>query len=83
MDSIAMLWQRDYQHGKQLYQSRNPGALKKSLYFFERSIRSFPDSWLARDAHMYRSKIFEKLKKSEKAHMVRVKISEHYPKIKR
>ena len=78
MGDIAKLWQQDFEQAKQLFESGNSDALQKALDLFTRSARSFPDSWLARQAHSYRAKILELLGEKDKAEQEKRRVMEHY-----
>ena len=78
MSDIAKLWQQDFEQAKELFKSGNEEALRKALNLFTRSARSFPDSWLARQAHSYRAKILELLGEKDKAEQEKRRVMEHY-----
>lgn len=52
--------------------------LEEALKLFERSARSFPDSWLAGRAHAARAEIMELLGEKEKADTIRMRVKEFY-----
>jgi len=61
MNPIALLWKEDFHKGSSLASSNNRDSLVVAESLLSRSIKSFPDSWLARDAHLKRNEIFKKL----------------------
>jgi len=78
MNKIVKLWKQDFDKAKQLYETVNADSLKLSFDLFTRSIRSFPDSWLAGTAHEYRVNIFNKLGEYEKSEMEKRRVEEYY-----
>ena len=78
MDPVALLWQDDYNQAVSLFYQDDNISLQKSLDLFTRSVRSFPDSWLAGSAHIYRAKILRKLRKETEAIIEEKRISEYY-----
>jgi hypothetical protein len=78
MDPIALLWKKDYDHAVSLFNSQNHNSLNNSYNLFGRSIKSFPDSWVAGRAHMYRAQILEMQKKFAEAEMEKRRIAEYY-----
>ena len=79
MNDIARLWQEDFNRGIKLLAFDQPDSLKKALNLFSHSARSFPDSWLAPQAHYYRAKILEKLGDTKEAEEIRQRLTEYYP----
>lgn len=79
MDSVAVHWQEDYIKGRDLAASDNPDSLTAAEKFLARSVKSFPDSWLARSAHLTRSEIFNKLGRSAEADTALKRVEEFYP----
>jgi len=67
MNPIALRWEKDFYTGKDLADSTDPDSLEKANYLLTRSVRSFPDSWLAREAHIKRGEILYKLGKTTEA----------------
>jgi hypothetical protein len=65
-----------------LFKMQNKDSLQKSFDLFSRSARSFPDSWLAGNSHMYRSRILLELEKNDEALIERKRVSEYYIKLK-
>jgi N-acetylmuramoyl-L-alanine amidase len=79
MSDIAKLWKQDFEQAKELFKSGNKDALQKALELFTRSARSFPDSWLAGQAHYYRARIFKLLGENNKSELEIKRIDEFYP----
>ncbi len=82
MNPLALLWQDDFYLAKSLLNFHQKDSLQKSLDLFSRSISSFPDSWLARDAHIYRAEILEKQQKLNEAQLAKKRVDEYYIRLK-
>jgi N-acetylmuramoyl-L-alanine amidase len=78
MNEIAKLWKVDFTRGKELAQFDNPDSLNKAEFLISRSIKSLPDSWLAREGHLLRSKIFKKLGREAESDTARIRAQEFY-----
>lgn len=78
MNEIAKKWKDDYETGEQLLNSNNVDSLSAAYNLFTRSLKSFPDSWIAGEAHTYRMKILKQLGKWEEAKMEKRRIKEFY-----
>lgn len=76
----ARLWLQDYQRGKALFKRK---ALDSAYQLLTRSARSFPDSYVADDAHRLRAKIQEKQDSIELAAMTKLRAVEYYVPLKR
>ncbi|MDF9796101.1 N-acetylmuramoyl-L-alanine amidase [Catalinimonas alkaloidigena] len=75
MAPTARLWLQDYQQGKTLY---TEGKLDSAFQFLTRSARSFPDSYVASDAHRLRGEILLKLGKTKVADTAFQRVEEYY-----
>jgi N-acetylmuramoyl-L-alanine amidase len=53
----ALNWKDNYLKGKALVDQGNPSDLNKALEYLDLSVRSFADSYVARDAHILRSRV--------------------------
>ncbi len=78
MNPIALQWEEDFHTGKNLADSSDPDSLEKGYYLLTRSVRSFPDSWLARDAHIKRSEILYKLGRTTEADTAMMRAEEFF-----
>ncbi len=78
MNEIAKQWKVDFTRGKELAQFDNPDSLNKAEFLISRSIKSLPDSWLAREGHLLRSKIFKKLGREAESDTARIRAQEFY-----
>jgi N-acetylmuramoyl-L-alanine amidase len=78
MNPEALNWKENVIWGKELY---GKGQLDKAFEKFTLSIKSFPDSYLAREAHEYRLKILEKKQLENVARLERKRLSAYYPSI--
>ena len=78
MNEIAIRWREDFVEGKRIFETENPDSLQVAYDLFTRSARSFPDSWLAGECHLYRSKILNMLGEDERAREERKRSEEYY-----
>ena len=78
MNPVALLWQEDYNYAVKLFNTQHNDSLKRSFELFSRSVASFPDSWLAGSAHIYRAQILDIFKRYEEAAIARKRVSEYY-----
>jgi hypothetical protein len=78
MNPTALLWQKDYEEGKRLALSDNSDSLQTALMLLNRSVKSFPDSWLARDAHLTRGEVLKKLGRIAEADTASLRVREFY-----
>jgi hypothetical protein len=62
--------------------SKDTNDLRKALNLFTLSAKSFPDSYVARDCHLHRAELFEKLNEPEKAKEERKRVQEFYVNLK-
>jgi N-acetylmuramoyl-L-alanine amidase len=78
MNPKSLKWKTNFINGLEMYYKKDSVSLKRALSLFTTSARSFPDSWLARQAHCYRAKIFEELKRVDKQHDEEIRIAEFF-----
>ncbi|HEX6983232.1 MAG TPA: N-acetylmuramoyl-L-alanine amidase [Balneolaceae bacterium] len=78
MKPIARKWKSNFFEGYQLYQKGDSLSLQKALEYFTQSARSFPDSWLARQAHDYRAKILGQVGKKDHQQEASKRVEEFY-----
>ncbi len=78
MNPEALKWKENMERGKELY---DKGQLDKAYERFTLSIKSFPDSYLAREAHAYRVEILERQQLEKKAETERKRLKAFYPAI--
>lgn len=78
MDPTALLWEKDYEEGSRLLQSSDKDSLELAIILLSRSVKSFPDSWLARDAHIKRSDILKNLGRTAAADTALLRAKEFY-----
>ena len=76
MADEARLWKQDYREGRRLMEY--DADLEKALELLTRSVRSFPDSWVAGSAHTARADIMERLGRKEEADTIRLRVAEFY-----
>ncbi|MEK6480583.1 N-acetylmuramoyl-L-alanine amidase [Catalinimonas sp. 4WD22] len=75
MNPTARLWLQDYQQGRALY---SVGKLDSAYQLLTRSVRSFPDSYVAGDVHRLRAEILLKQGKTEEADTTFQRAKEYY-----
>jgi N-acetylmuramoyl-L-alanine amidase len=78
MKPEALNWLDDFETGKRLYLQGNKASVNEAYELFTRSARSFPDSWVAKECHEYRSKILAKLGKKKEAEEEAARAREFY-----
>ncbi len=78
MQAAALDWHKDFIKGNALMKSFKKKDLQKAYDLFTRSAKSFPDSYLARQAHLNRAILLEKLNGQEKAKVERQRVAEYY-----
>ncbi len=78
MDSIALLWHDDFERAALLVKSDKHDSLLLAEQLLIRSLRSFPDSWIAGEAHLKRSEVLRKLGRIEEADSALLRAKEHY-----
>ncbi|HSI74428.1 MAG TPA: N-acetylmuramoyl-L-alanine amidase [Lunatimonas sp.] len=55
----ALLWKENYLKGKELVEQGDPSLLGEAMEYLDLSVRSFADSYVAREVHILRSKILQ------------------------
>ena len=78
MNQAALDWEKDFTDGEKLMNSNDTNDLRKALNLFTLSAKYFPDSFLARDCHLHRAALLEKLNEPEKAKEERIRVKEFY-----
>ena len=78
MNQAALDWKKDFTYGEKLMNSNDTNDLRKALNLFTLSAKYFPDSYLARDCHLHRAALLEKLNEPEKAKEERIRVKEFY-----
>jgi hypothetical protein len=89
MDPQARRWKEEHAQGLALLQqldpanpSANSDTLRKALKLFTHSVRSFPESPVARDCHLRRAQILEQLAQPAEAAAERRRAEEWYVVVK-
>ena len=77
MAPAARRWREDYLEGRRLVQEPEPD-LEKAFELLTRSVRSFPDSPVAGDAHLLRSEILQEWGRMGEAEETRRRVREFY-----
>ncbi|MEN8117648.1 MAG: N-acetylmuramoyl-L-alanine amidase, partial [Bacteroidota bacterium] len=78
MDFSKLSWFDNYQEASQLLQSDNQDSLLLAEKLLIQSVHSFPDSWIAGQAHQKRSEVLMKLKRHNEADTARMMAKEYY-----
>ena len=78
MNPIALQWKEDFKKGRSLASLNDTDSLVVAERLLARSVKSFPDSWLAREAHLMRSEILEKLGRNIEANTALTRANEFY-----
>lgn len=78
MSDTALRWREDYQEARDLLDA-SPPDLDRAFELATRSVRSFPDSPVARDAHLIRARILEVWGRTEEAETIRRRVRQFYP----
>ncbi|WP_158858258.1 N-acetylmuramoyl-L-alanine amidase [Lunatibacter salilacus] len=63
----ALLWKENYLKGKELVEQGDPSLLEEAMEYLDLSVRSFADSYVAREAHLLRSKVLQMQGKKDEA----------------
>jgi dipeptidyl aminopeptidase/acylaminoacyl peptidase len=82
MNQTALEWKKNFWEGEKWMNSKDTNDLRKALNLFTLSAKSFPDSYVARDCHLHRAELFEKLNEPEKAKEERKRVQEFYVNLK-
>lgn len=77
MSEIARRWRQDYIDARRLMQQPAPD-LEQAYELLTRSVRSFPDSPLAADAHLLRAEILDAWGRADEAAETRRRVLEFY-----
>lgn len=78
MNPVALQWRADFEEGKKLLQKGDSAALTQAFDLFTRSAKSFPDSYVAAQCHLYRAAILQKLGKTAEASQEELRVKERY-----
>ncbi len=82
MKPEALLWKENFYTAKKLLKKKDAVAKKKSYEMFTSSVRSFPDSWLARKCHKYRTQLLLDMQNIKEAQMETIRVTEFYTNFK-
>ncbi|AKQ44921.1 cell wall hydrolase [Rufibacter radiotolerans] len=79
MGKIAKGWHKDYTQALQLMKhKKDTMALRQAYDLFTRSVKSFPDSYVAGDCHRRRAKLLQALGKKPEAKLEAIRAKEFY-----
>ena len=74
----ALLWKENYLKGKELVEHGDPSLLDEAMEYLNLSVRSFADSYVAREAHLLRSKVLQMQGKEDEAAMEALRVEAFY-----
>ena len=78
MKPEALSWLNDFETAKELYKQKDTASLRIAYDLVSRSARSFPDSWVAKQCHEYRSAILMKFNRVKEARQESIRAKEYY-----
>lgn len=78
MNLVALQWKKDFEKGRSLASLDDIDSLIVAESLLARSVKYFPDSWLAREAHLERYEIFKKLGRNTEANTALTRANEFY-----
>lgn len=78
MNEVARQWHSDYLQALQWLKQSDAPALEKALELFTRSVRSFPDSPVARQCHLHRSQLLAMMGRGAEAQEEARRALAHY-----
>ncbi|GGK56426.1 hypothetical protein GCM10011405_00690 [Rufibacter glacialis] len=78
MGATAKRWKQDYQQGLALMKSKDAASQQQAYELFSRSVRSFPDSYLAAACHRHRATLLKRLGKPAEAKQEALRAKEFY-----
>lgn len=78
MKPEALLWFEDFENAKGFFNKKDIASLNKAYELFTRSVKSFPDSWVAKQCHEYRASILLRMNKTKEAKEEALRAKEFY-----
>ncbi|MCC5914677.1 MAG: N-acetylmuramoyl-L-alanine amidase [Balneolaceae bacterium] len=78
MSPEAMRWRENFERAAELFQTENEEELERAYEYATKSVRSFPDSPVAREAHLLRADILVLLGRGDEAEVERTRAEEFY-----
>ncbi|MEM9673877.1 MAG: N-acetylmuramoyl-L-alanine amidase [Bacteroidota bacterium] len=75
----ALAWRENFERGEKQFEKQDWST---AYDYFTQSARSFPDSYLAREAHHYQAMILEKMDSLEAAGIAQQRVNEYYVPVK-
>ncbi len=81
MKPEAKEWYNDFKRAETMQNSKDTAVRRQAIKLFTRSARSFPDSYVAKQAHENLSKLLAKAKKEKEAADEQTRADEFYVKI--
>ncbi|MEX1193219.1 MAG: N-acetylmuramoyl-L-alanine amidase [Brumimicrobium sp.] len=82
MNEQALLWKDNFTKGVKLFEKGGKTNFLEAYELFTLSVKSFPDSPVARQCHLYRAEILNELGKYSQANMENLRVKEFYIDIK-
>jgi len=74
----ALLWKENFLKGKELVEQGDQSLLGEAMEYLDLSVRSFADSYVAREAHILRSLVLQKQGKEEEAAIEALRVEAFY-----
>ncbi|MDX5422196.1 MAG: N-acetylmuramoyl-L-alanine amidase [Hymenobacteraceae bacterium] len=78
VNETAQLWYQDYLRGCELMKQKDMATLQQAYDLFTRSVRSFPDSYVAVACHRNRAMLLRKMGKQAEARQEKKRAKEFY-----
>ncbi|MDX5481026.1 MAG: N-acetylmuramoyl-L-alanine amidase [Hymenobacteraceae bacterium] len=78
VNETAQLWYQDYLRGCELMKQKDMATLQQAYDLFTRSVRSFPDSYVAAACHRNRAMLLRKMGKRAEARQEKKRAKELY-----
>ncbi|MCE6988961.1 N-acetylmuramoyl-L-alanine amidase [Dyadobacter sp. CY323] len=78
MTPIAKQWKQDFEEANRLMSKKDTMSLREAYDLFTRSVRSFPDSYIAAECHKKRAAILNMLGKSLESEQEEQRAKEYY-----
>lgn len=81
MKPEALLWKEDFFSGRDIIEANEDSRYEEAFQLLSRSAKTFPDSYLAGEAHRLRVELLQRMGKTKEAARESIRISAFFPKI--
>lgn len=78
MNISAQRWYENFVQGEQIFMRGDPDSLGTAYDLLTRSVRAFPDSWVGKKCHQYRSQLLRLMGRPEEADIALKRSREYY-----